>query len=63
MTSAIVASTCLKKYMQPEADINASKADTPNFYEVGVSALLALILLPAAYIFFKHVEATIADVI
>lgn len=39
------------------------EASPPNFYEVGVSALLALIMLPAAYIFFKHVEATIADVI
>ena len=35
----------------------------PNFYELGISALIALILLPLAYIFFKHVEATIADVI
>lgn len=35
----------------------------PNFYEVGISALLSIILLPLAYIFFKHVEATIADII
>lgn len=39
------------------------EAAPPNFYEVGISALLSLILLPLAYIFFKHVEATIADII
>lgn len=39
------------------------EAAPPNFYEIGISALIALLLLPAAYIFFKHVEATIADVI
>jgi lipopolysaccharide transport system permease protein len=35
----------------------------PNFYEIGVSGLAAIILLPAAYIFFKHFEATLADII
>ncbi len=39
------------------------EAAPPNFYEIGISALIALLLLPAAYIFFKHVESTIADVI
>ncbi len=39
------------------------EAAPPNFYEIGISALMALLLLPAAYVFFKHVEATIADVI
>ncbi len=39
------------------------EAAPPNFYEIGISALIAVLLLPAAYIFFKHVEATIADVI
>jgi len=39
------------------------EAAPPNFYELGISALIAAILLPLAYIFFKHVEATIADVI
>lgn len=39
------------------------EASPPNFYELGVSALIAAILLPLAYIFFKHIEATIADVI
>ncbi|HJP91481.1 MAG TPA: ABC transporter permease [Pyrinomonadaceae bacterium] len=35
----------------------------PDFYSLGVSALLAAILLPLAYLFFKRVEATMADVI
>ena len=35
----------------------------PNLYELGASALAAVILLPVAYIYFKHVEATIADII
>ncbi len=35
----------------------------PDFFVLGISALIALLLLPAAYIFFKRVEATIADVI
>jgi lipopolysaccharide transport system permease protein len=39
------------------------EAAPPNFYELGLSALIATILLPLAYIFFKHVEATVADVI
>jgi lipopolysaccharide transport system permease protein len=39
------------------------EAAPPNFYELGVSALVAAILFPLSYIFFKHVEATIADVI
>ncbi|MDT5123053.1 MAG: lipopolysaccharide transport system permease protein [Acidobacteriota bacterium] len=36
---------------------------SPDFYALGVSTLIALILLPASYIYFKHVEATIADII
>lgn len=35
----------------------------PNFYEIGISALIALVILPVAYIFFKHIDATLADVI
>lgn len=35
----------------------------PNLYELAISAAVALVLLPVAYIYFKHVEATIADVI
>jgi len=39
------------------------EAAAPDFYVLGISALIALIMLPLSYIFFKHVEATIADII
>ena len=35
----------------------------PDFYSFGIAAAVSLILLPAAYLYFKHVEATIADII
>jgi lipopolysaccharide transport system permease protein len=35
----------------------------PDFYALGVSALLAAIALPLAYLIFKHTEATVADVV
>ena len=35
----------------------------PDFRSLGVSALIAVVLLPAAYIYFKRVEATVADII
>ena len=35
----------------------------PDFHSLGISALIAAILLPAAYLYFKRVEATMADVI
>jgi lipopolysaccharide transport system permease protein len=35
----------------------------PDFYSLGTSAIAAAILLPFAYLFFKRVEATMADVI
>jgi len=35
----------------------------PNFYALGISALVSMILLPASYIYFKHIEATVADII
>jgi len=35
----------------------------PDFHSFGVSALVSIILLPASYIYFKHVEATVADII
>lgn len=35
----------------------------PDFFSLGVSTLIAVILLPFAYIYFKHVEATVADII
>ncbi len=34
-----------------------------NFRTLGLSALISLVLLPLSYIYFKHVEATVADVI
>ncbi len=36
---------------------------TPNFDTLAVSALVSLLLLPVSYIYFKHVEATLADVV
>jgi homopolymeric O-antigen transport system permease protein len=35
----------------------------PDFHLLGVSALISLVLLPIAYVYFKHVETTAADVI
>lgn len=35
----------------------------PDFYSLGVSALVAAVLLPLAYLYFKRVEATMADII
>jgi lipopolysaccharide transport system permease protein len=35
----------------------------PDFYSLGISALAAAILVPLAYLYFKRVEATMADVI
>jgi lipopolysaccharide transport system permease protein len=35
----------------------------PDFYTLGLSALISLILLPVSYVYFKHVEATVADII
>ncbi|MFN2405170.1 MAG: ABC transporter permease [Pyrinomonadaceae bacterium] len=35
----------------------------PDFYSLGVSAVIAAVLLPIAYLYFKKVEATMADII
>jgi lipopolysaccharide transport system permease protein len=35
----------------------------PDLYSLGISALVAAVLLPAAYLYFKRVEATMADII
>jgi len=35
----------------------------PDLYSLGISAIVAAILLPLAYLYFKRVEATMADVI
>lgn len=35
----------------------------PDLSSLGVATLISVILLPASYIYFKHVEATVADII
>jgi lipopolysaccharide transport system permease protein len=35
----------------------------PDFHALGISAAISVILLPVAFIYFKRVEATVADVI
>jgi len=35
----------------------------PDFHALGISAAISVILLPIAFIYFKRVEATVADVI
>jgi lipopolysaccharide transport system permease protein len=35
----------------------------PDFHSLGLSALVTVTLLPVAFIYFKHVEATVADII
>ena len=35
----------------------------PDFYSLGISALVAAVLLPLTYLYFKRVEATMADII
>ena len=36
---------------------------SPEFVSLGISLLISLILLPAAYLYFKRAEATVADII
>jgi hypothetical protein len=36
---------------------------SPDFYSLGISAAIAALLLPLAYLYFKHVESTMADII
>lgn len=36
---------------------------SPDFYSLGVSTAFAVIVLPLAYLYFKKVEATMADII
>lgn len=35
----------------------------PDFTTLGVSALISVVVLPIAYVYFKHVESTAADII
>jgi lipopolysaccharide transport system permease protein len=39
------------------------QGEPPDFHALAISAIVSLILLPIAFIFFKHVEATVADII
>ena len=36
---------------------------TPDFKMLGLSAAISIVLLPISYLYFKHVEATVADII
>ena len=36
---------------------------SPDFYTLGISAAVSLVLLIASYIYFKHIEATVADLV
>jgi lipopolysaccharide transport system permease protein len=36
---------------------------SPDFYSLGLSAVISLVLLIASYLYFKHMEATMADLI
>jgi ABC-type polysaccharide/polyol phosphate export permease len=35
----------------------------PDFYTLGISAAVSVVLLLVAYVYFKHVEATVADLV
>jgi lipopolysaccharide transport system permease protein len=39
------------------------QGEPPDFQALGISAIVSMILLPLAFIYFKHIEATVADVI
>ncbi len=36
---------------------------SPDFYTLGISAVMSVLLLVGAYVYFKHVEATVADLV
>lgn len=36
---------------------------SPDFYTLGIAAAVSFILLIASYIYFKHIEATVADLV
>src|ERR1051326_5604202 len=38
------------------------QGEPPDFRTLGISALIAVVLLPVAYIYFKRVEATAPDI-
>ena len=39
------------------------QGEPPDFQALAISAMVSMILLPLAFIYFKHVEATVADII
>ena len=39
------------------------QGEPPDFHALTISAIVSMILLPVAFIYFKHVEATVADII
>lgn len=36
---------------------------SPDFYTLGLAAIVSLVLLIASYVYFKHIEATVADLV
>jgi len=36
---------------------------SPDYFALGISAAVAMLLLPAAYLYFKYVELTVADTV
>ncbi len=39
------------------------QGEPPDFQTLAISAMVSMILLPLAFIYFKHIEATVADII
>ena len=39
------------------------QGEPPDFQALAISAIVSMILLPLAFIYFKHMEATVADII
>jgi lipopolysaccharide transport system permease protein len=39
------------------------QGELPDFQALAISAIVSMILLPLAFIYFKHMEATVADII
>ena len=39
------------------------QGEPPDFQALAISAIVSMILLPLAFIYFKHIEATVADII
>jgi lipopolysaccharide transport system permease protein len=39
------------------------QGEPPDFHALAISTIVSMILLPMAFIYFKHIEATVADII